>query len=153
MNRKTFAVLLAFALGSGFTLSAFSQAKPETLVKSRQAKMTLQGKYLYSLIPMAQGKIPYDAKIVARNAEYLNVLQTMAWEDFDPRTADVKETRALPAIYKEPAKFKAAQDRLNTEFVKFMETVKSGNEANTKTAIVELNRTCNACHGDFRSRD
>ena len=46
---------------------ASAQAKPETLVKQRQAVMTLHGKYFYPIRAMAQGKVPYDGAIVARN--------------------------------------------------------------------------------------
>ena len=38
--------------------AAFSQVKPEILVKQRQAAMTLQGKYAGPLGAMAQGKAP-----------------------------------------------------------------------------------------------
>ena len=113
--------------------------------------MRLQGKYLYPLIPMAQGRVPYDAAIVARNAGYLDVLIRMAWDGFDPVTKDVK-SRALPEIYSDPAKFKAAQDTMYTEMSKFQATVKTGNEANVKTAIVDLNKACNSCHDTFRQK-
>jgi len=48
----------ALALGAGYTLTAFSQVKPEILVKQRQAAMTLQGKYAGPLGGMAAGKVP-----------------------------------------------------------------------------------------------
>ena len=152
MNKQLLSTALALVVGSAYSLAAFSQAKPETLVEQRQAAMKLQGKYLYSLIPMASGKIPYDAKIVARNAAYLEVLTQMSWDGFDPGTASVKNTRALPEIYKDMATFNSKQEALRAEVAKFVATVKSGNEANTKTAIVELNKVCNGCHETFRGR-
>ena len=90
MRKKILFTCVAAALGAGYAAVAFSQAKPETLVKQRQAVMTLQGKYFYgSLNPMAQGKIPYDAAIAARNAGYLEVLSKMPWDGFDERTKGV----------------------------------------------------------------
>ncbi len=142
---------LAAAIAAGFACSAIAQVKPEALVEQRQAAMRLQGKYLYSLLPMAQGRVPYDAAIVARNAGYLDVLIRMAWDGFDPVTKDVK-SRALPEIYSDSAKFKAAQDTMFAEMTKFQATVKTGNEANTKTAIVDLNKACNSCHETFRQK-
>ena len=59
MNQKSVAVCLAIALGTAYTAGALAQAKPETLVKQRQAVMSLQGKYFGPLAGMAQGKIPY----------------------------------------------------------------------------------------------
>ena len=149
----TVATGLALALSAGYTLSAFGQAKPETLVQERQAKMKLQGKYLYAILPMATGKIPYDANIVARNVGYLAVLTQMAWDGFDPRTESVKPTRALPEIYKDPATFKAKQDALHAEIAKLQSAVKSGKEANIKAAISDTNKACNSCHDTFRAKE
>ena len=150
MQKKLFAVALGIALGAGYTLSAFAQAKPETLLEQRKGAMTLQGKYLYSIIPMASGKIPYNAAIVARNAGFLDALTQMPWDGFDPSTADLKNTRASPDIYKDQAKFRTAQENMRAEMGKFMATVKAGNEASIKEGIVALNNTCNKCHDDFR---
>src|SRR6266545_942786 len=108
MKKRLLLAGLAIALGTGYTLSAFAQVKPEVLVKQRQSAMTLQGKYFGPMAGMAQGKIPYDAKIVARNAEFLTVLAQMPWDGFNPSTAEVKSA-ALPEVYKDPAKFKSAQ--------------------------------------------
>lgn len=152
MNGKCLAAGLAVVLSAGYTLTAGAQVKPQVLVEQRQAAMTLQGKYLYSLLPMASGKIPYDANIVARNAAYLEVLTQMAWDGFDPATAGEKNTRALPEVFKDTAAFKAAQDKLHAEIAKFAATVKAGNEANIKTGSVELNKACNGCHETFRAR-
>ena len=77
MRKQLFAAGMALTLGMGYSLGAYAQAKPETLVKQRQAAMTLMGKYFFSMGPMAQGKAPYDAAVFARNAGYLEVLAKM----------------------------------------------------------------------------
>ena len=151
MRGKLLTAGLALAMGAGCACNAVAQMKPEVLVDQRLAAMRLQGKYLYPLIPMAQGRIPYDANIVARNAGYLDVLIRMAWDGFDPSTKDVK-SRTLPEVYADAAKFKAAQDSMYAEMTKFLATVKAGNEANVKTAIVDLNKACNSCHDSFRQK-
>ena len=97
MNKKIFSACLALAVsaGAGYATSAFAQAKPEVLVKQRQAAMTLQGKYFGPLAAMAQGKAPYNADVAARNAAFLDVLSQMAWDGFSPSTKDTTEkTRA-----------------------------------------------------------
>jgi len=151
MRRQLITAGLALIVGAGWALDASAQVKPETLVDQRVAAMRLQGKYLFPLVPMAQGKVPYDAAIVARNAGYLDVLIRLAWDGFDPSTQGVK-SRALPEVYKEPAKFKAAQDTMFAETNKFVAAAKSGNEANAKAAINDMLKACNACHDDFRQR-
>lgn len=152
MNGKCLAAGLAVVLSVGYTLTAGAQVRPQVLVEQRQAAMTLQGKYLYSLLPMASGKIPYNANVVARNTAYLEVITQMAWDGFDPATAGEKNTRALPEIFKDQAAFKTAEDKLHAEMAKFAATVKTGNEANIKTGLVELNKACNGCHETFRAR-
>ena len=113
--------------------------------------MTLQGKYFGPLQGIAQGKIPYNAQIVARNASYLHVLDKMPWDGFVPGTKDVK-SQALPEVFKDPAKFKTAQERLQEAVAKLVE-VKSGNEAAAKAAIAEVGKACGGCHENFRQKN
>jgi cytochrome c556 len=149
MRKKLLSACIVVALGAGYTAAAFSQAKPETLVKQRQAAMTMQGKYFYgSLNPMAQGKIPYDAAVAARNAGYLAVLTQLPWDGFAESTKGVN-SGALPAIWTEPAKFKAAQDRLHTAVAALVAATKGGNEATVKAAIGDLGKACGNCHDNF----
>jgi cytochrome c556 len=114
MNKSVFSITLTLVLGASLALPAHSQVKPDVLVKQRQAAMALQGKYFGPMAGMAQGKIPYDAKIVGRNAGYLEVLSKMPWDGFAASTKDVKSA-ALPAVFTDTAKFKDAANRLETE--------------------------------------
>lgn len=151
MNKRLFAAGLIVALGAGFALPAAAQVKPEVLVKQRQAKMTLQAKYVGPLAAMAQGKAPYDANVVARNAGFLEALSQMAWDGFDASTQGVK-SEALPAIWQNPDKFKQAQDHFHREVENLVVAVKGGNEANVKSAIGAVGKACGACHQDFREK-
>ena len=82
MKKKVLMGAIALALGAGASLQASAQVKPETLVKQRQSVMTLQGKYFGPIGAMVQGKIPYDAAIVTRNAGFLEALAKMPWDGF-----------------------------------------------------------------------
>jgi len=152
MNRKVLLAGLVLALGAGYALTAFSQAKPEVLVKQRQSAMTLQLKYFLPLALMAQGKIPYDATVAARNAAYLEVLTKMPWDGFAENTKGEKNTRALPAVYADPAKFKQAQDQLHTAVGALGAAAKGGNEAAVKAAVGDVNKACGNCHDNFREK-
>ena len=131
--------------------TALAQVKPETLVKQRQAVMTLHGKYMGPLGRMAQGREPYNAAIAARNAGFLDVLSKMPWDGFDPSTKDVK-SRALPAVFSEPAKFKQAADRYQGEVAKLVAATKGGDEAAVKSAIGAVGKACAGCHDDFQQQ-
>ena len=150
MNKKILCVGMALVMGAAFAVIAFAQDKPEVLVKQRQAAMTLQGKYFGPLGAMAQGKIPYNAEVVTRNAAFLNALDKMPWDGFTPATKDLK-SQTLPAAFNDPAKFKIAQERLQEVIAKLVE-VKSGNEAAGKAAITEVGKACGGCHDNFREK-
>jgi cytochrome c556 len=150
MKRSGVATVVALALGVAAG-AVFAQAKPEQLVKQRQAVMTLQGKYFGPMAAMAQGKAPYNADIVRRNAAYLDNLSRMAWDGFDAGTKGVKSA-ALPAIYEQPDKFKEAQSRLENEAHKLYEVSRSGDEAAVKAQIGAVGKSCGGCHESFREK-
>jgi len=150
MKKKVLFTGLALALGAGYALTAFSQAKPEVLVKQRQSAMTLQGKYFGPLVGMLKGA-PYDANVVARNSAYLDTLSQMPWDGFAESTKGEK-TRALPAIYSDPGKFKQAQDQLHTAVGALVAASKGGNEGAVKAAVGDVNKACGNCHDNFREK-
>ena len=153
MKRKA-AVAVVVALGAGLSWSALAQVKPEILIKQRQAVMTLQGKYFGPMGGMAQGKVPYNADVVRRNAGFLDNLSRMPWDGFDPSTKDVKDikTAALPAIWSEPDKFRQAADRLQAETSKLYEASRGGDESAVKNQIAAVGKACGACHENFRQK-
>ena len=147
--RKSF--LAAGLVLGGMAFSAFAQVKPEVLVKQRQAAMTLQGKYFGPLGGMAQGKVPYNAQVVQRNAGYLDVLTKLPWDGFDPSTKDQK-SQALPEVYSDQAKFKEAAERLQSEVAKLVQVSKSGDENAVKGQIGAVGKSCGGCHDTFRQK-
>ena len=60
----------AALLGSAIALPAAAQfAKPEDAIKYRKANMTLMSAHFGRVAAMANGRIPFDAKAAADNAE------------------------------------------------------------------------------------
>jgi cytochrome c556 len=150
MKRSAIATVIALALGVAAG-AALAQVKPEILVKQRQSAMTLQGKYFGPLAGMAQGKAPYNADLVQRNAAYLEVLTKMPWDGFDPSTKDVK-SNALPEVFTNQAKFKEAAERLQSETAKLAQMSKSGDEGAVKAQIGAVGKACGGCHESFREK-
>lgn len=150
MKRSTTAIVVALALGVAAG-AAFAQAKPEQLVKQRQAVMTLQGKYFGPMAAMAQGKAPFNADVVKRNSAFLDNLSRMAWDGFDASTKDTKSA-ALPVIYEQTDKFKSAASHLENEAHKLWEVAQRGDEAATKAQIGAVGKACGGCHNDFRQK-
>jgi cytochrome c556 len=153
MKKKLFYSCLALALGAGagYATSVLAQAKPEVLVKQRQAVMTLQGKYFGPLAAMAQGKAPYNAGVVQRNAGFLDNLSRMPWDGFDPNTKGEK-SRALPAVFDDKAKFDDNASRLENEVSRLAAVSRSGDEAAVKAQILAVGKVCGGCHESFRAK-
>jgi len=151
MNKKLLSAGLALALGAGYALTAYSQVKPETMVKQRQAAMTLQGKYFGPLVGIVKGAVPYNAELVARNAAFLDVLAKMPWDGFAEGTKGEKSA-ALPAIWTDAAKFKQAQEQLQTAVTALDTVSKGGDEAKVKAAIGDIGKACGNCHDNFRQK-
>jgi cytochrome c556 len=152
MKRKLSVATLVASVALVFTVDALAQAKPEVLVKQRQAAMTLQGKYFGPMSGMAQGKVPYNATVVQRNAMYLATLSKMPWDGFDPNTKGVKSA-ALPAVWEKQDEFKKASERLESEAAKLAEVSQNGDEAAVKAQIGAVGKSCGGCHETFREKN
>ena len=149
MKKSILAAGVTLSLGLGIAADVMAQAKPEVLVKQRQAAMTLQGKYLGPIGAMMKGAAPYNADIVALNATFLENLSRMPWDGFQASTADVKSA-AKPEIYKDAAKFKGASEALEAATAKLGAVARAKDEAGVKAAFGGVAKACGSCHDDFR---
>ena len=138
------ASLLSFGAAAQF-------AKPEDAIKYRKAALTVTGAHFGRLGAMAQGKVPFDAKTAADNAEIVANMAKLPWAAFGEGT-DVGETKAKPEIWKQGAKFKEAADKFQAESVKLAAAAKTGKEDAFKTAFTATAGTCKSCHDDFRAK-
>lgn len=149
MRKHLFAASVVIVLGGGMAAELLAQPNPNQLVANRKGAMNLQGKYLSPTLAMTQGRAPYDARIVQRNADYLAVLTQLPWDDFQPHTAGVANTRAKEEIYKDQAKFRAGIETLQADVQKLVGAARSGDQNAVKAAASGVGRTCNSCHEAF----
>lgn len=148
---KTRLMAVSVVVSLGFALDAAAQAKPDVLVKQRQAAMTLIVKYFGPLGGMAQGRVPYNQQVVQRNAAYLDVLKEMPWDGFHESTKGEKSA-ALPAVWEKPGEFKQAAERAASEIGKLVSVSKNGDEAAVKSQIGAVGKACGGCHDSFREK-
>ena len=146
-------ILTLIAVGaSAVSFSAAAQfAKPEDAIKYRKAALSVMAEHNKRLGQMAQGKVPFDAKLAAENAEIVASMAKLPWAAFGEGT-DVGETKAKPEIWKQNAKFKEAAEKFQTESAKLAVAAKSGKEDAFKTAFSATAGTCKSCHDDFRAK-
>jgi len=151
MRTKLLATVISIGVLGGASLEALAQAKPDVLVKQRQAAMTLQGKYLGPIGAMMKGAAPYNADVVALNATFLENLARMPWDGFDASTKGEK-SKAKPEVFTDTAKFKAAADTLEAETAKLGAAARAKNEAGVRAAFGGVAKACGSCHDGFREK-
>jgi cytochrome c556 len=98
---------------------------------------------------MANGKVPFDAKVAAENIAVVESMSKLPWAAFVPGS-DKGDTRALPEIWSEAADFKAGSDKFQAEVAKLSAAAKTGNLDAVKTAFGAVGQTCKACHDNYR---
>ena len=152
MKKTLVLAAVAVAMG-GLAGIAAAQVKPDVLVKQRQSAMTLIGKYWGPIAGMASGKVsPYNADVISRNATYLENLTQMPWDGFHESTKGEKNTKALPEVWSQKAKFDELAQRLQTETAKLGEIARKKDEAGVKQQYAAVGKVCGACHESFREK-
>ena len=151
MKKNILATGVALAVGMGVASTVMAQAKPDVLVKQRQAAMVLQGKYLGPIGAMMKGARPYDADVVAISATYLENLARMPWDGFDASTKGEK-SKTKPEAFTDTAKFQAAANLLETETAKLGAAARAKNEAGVRAAFGGVAKACGGCHDAFREK-
>ena len=147
---KTILNLLAAAMALTLAVPAQAQfAKPDDAIKYRKASFTVMATHFGRLGAMANGRMPYDAKAAADNAELVTTMSKLPWAAFGEGT-DKGETRAKPEIWKESAKYKEAADKMQAEMAKLNMAAKAGNVEALKVAFGPAAASCKACHDNFR---
>ena len=142
--------IVAACLTAAALVPAHAQfAKPEDAVTYRKASYTVMAAHFGRLGAMANGRVPYDAKLAAENAELVVALAKLPWTAYGEGT-DKGETRAKPEIWKEAAKFKEAADKMQAEVGKLNVAAKAGNVDALKAAFGPAAASCKACHDNFR---
>lgn len=153
MNKRPFPSMLVTAaalVGAGTALPAAAQfAKPEDAVKYRQSGMFVMATHFGRVAAMANGRVPFDAKVAADNAEVATMMSKVVYAGFVPGT-DKGETRAKPEIWSENDKFRAAAAKMQDEMVKVNAAAKAGNLDALKAAAGETGKACKSCHDTYR---
>ena len=124
-------------------------AKPDDAIKYRKAAFTVMATHFGRLGAMANGKIPFDAKAAADNADIALAMSKLPYVAFIEGT-DKGDTKAKPEIWTENDKFKAAAAKLQDEMVKLNAAAKTGNLDTIKAAFGPTGQACKACHDQYR---
>lgn len=126
-------------------------AKPEDAIKYRQSALSVMGTHFGRIGAVVQGRVPFDAKAVADNANVVVFMSKLPFVAF-VEGSDKGNTKAKPEIWKDQAKFQALAKDMQEQVVKLEAAAKSGNLDAVKVAFGDSAKACKACHDDFREK-
>ena len=151
---KVFACIAATAALVAFAAPASAQfAKPEDAIKYRQSALTVMATHFGRIGAMVNGRVPFDAKVAAENAEIVSDMSKLPWAAFGPGTDKGSiPTRAKPEIWAEQAKFKDLSEKLVAETTKLAAAAKTGNADTLKAAFGATGAACKACHDNYQAK-
>ena len=153
MKLKAFASIIAAAACTMLALPASAQfAKSEDAIKYRQSSLFVMGQHFGRLGAMAQGKVPFDAKVAQENADVVALVAKLPWAGFGEGTEKGAPTKAKPEIWLEPEKYTEHADKLVAESAKLAAASKTGNLDAFKTAFQATASSCKACHDSYRAK-
>ena len=110
--------------------------------------MTVMANHFGRIGAMVNGRVPFDAATVQANADVVATLSKLPFTGFIDGTS-TGDTKAKPEIWTEPAKFKAAQTKMQDEVVNLNTAAKTGNLGQIKAAFGETGKSCKACHDAY----
>ena len=144
-------VLLSTAATLASLPAAAQFQKPEDAIKYRQSAFTVMANHFGRVAQMAQGRVPFDAKVAAENADIVLTMSKLPFQGFGEGTDKGLPQRAKPEVWKEQPKFRAAAEKMQAEVAKLDAAAKTGNLDAIKAAVGAVGGSCKACHDDFRA--
>ena len=144
------ALIAAAVVGATLALPAAAQfQKPEDAIKYRKAAFSVMATHFGRLGAMANGRIPFDAKAAADNADIALTMSKLPYVAFT-EGSDKGDTKAKPEIWTEGDKFRASAAKMQEEMVKLNAAAKTGNVDSLKAAFGPTAAACKACHDAYR---
>ena len=150
MKRVLISLGTILALSAALPASAQFQ-KAEDAVKYRQGAFNVMASHFGRLGAMAQGRVPFDAKVASEHMAVILAVHKLPWTAFPAGSDKGHPNRAKANIWSDAAGFKAAEDKFVAEIAKLDAAVRSGQADSLKTAFGPVGGTCKGCHDNYRA--
>ncbi len=127
----------------------------QVAIDTRQSLMKLISNQFGPIAGMLRKQVPFNAEVVARNAERVKVLAGMAPELFARDTRQYKgmKTQAVDGIWNSQAEFKTKSEGMVKAADALIAAAKTGDQGATMKAAADTGKACGACHDDFKSKN
>lgn len=146
--RSTTAALTA-TLALAACSADFEDTHPQQVLSQRKALFKDFTRTLEPMGLVARERQPYDAEAFTASALELQRLSTLPWIHFSA-DGNYPPTRALPAVWAEPAAFQQAQAHYQDSVMRLVQAAQTGQADAVRPAVFEVQEACKACHDRFR---
>ena len=145
-------VALCGALFAVTATQAFAVDEPANVIKYRKNVMRAMGGHISAIVAVVKGEVSFTGDVAA-HARGINEMSKVAPHIFPQGTdnASQSDTRALPAIWEDPAKFEAAVKALQDASANLVRVAEAGDPSAFGGALQELGKACGGCHKPFRA--
>ena len=144
------ATVLSLAMLAGETVLAHENAVGITA--DRMQLMKDMASHMKTLGEMLEGRLAYDAAAAHEDALALHATCHQVAREFPEGTHD-HHSRASPAIWQQPEKFRAQMDNLQRLVGELVAATVSGRRDLVRSRFVAVGRACTSCHERFRLPD
>jgi len=119
------------------------------LTAERMEVMKDMASHMRALGKMLDGRVAYDASAARDHALALHANCHQVATQFPSETHD-HHSRAAPAVWEQPEKFRAEMDNLARLVTELVSATASGERDAIRLRFVDAGRACASCHETFR---
>jgi cytochrome c556 len=150
MKKTSIFAVMFMLLACIWAGSASAQfTKPKQAEEYRQAVMTLISSHFGRMGPVMKGQKPYDKAEIQANVAILSTLAALPWQAFPEGT---QSEYALADIWKDPAGFKAAQEKFTSAVAKLSAAADTGDLEQIKKSFGAVGASCKSCHDVYHEK-
>lgn len=151
--KRTAVGAVAAGLMIGFGVQALAVDEPENVIKYRQSVMKSLGNHAAAIVGVVKGEVSFTSHIAA-HARSINEMSKLIPGIFPEGTGRdaYPDTRALPAIWNDRAKFEAAAKAVQAESARLAEVAQGGDLRAIVAQVRNLGKACGSCHKPFRAK-
>jgi len=134
-------------------LTACNDAKdthPDKLVTKRIAIFKEFTRTLEPMGLVARDRQTYNQREFLANAIELDKLASKPWSYFTP-DGNYPPTHAKADVWEKSAEFKLAQEKYQDLTRQLVKAAQDGNQETIRSAVNEVQKSCKACHKQFRN--
>ncbi len=142
------AVLAALAAGA-----VQAQVPADRSIKYRQSALTIMANHVGRIGAHAKGERQLTPAQLELSAQVVQDMSMVAFDGFIEGTDQSSgATKAKPEIWKEWAKFKGEQTKLQGETPKLLAAAKANDIKAIQAALGGVGGSCKSCHDTFRAQ-